>query len=50
MIRARYALGALGQPIIARDSLLLETIMLVYPVQAIEEWQQELNPKREIAQ
>lgn len=36
--------------IIARDSLVLETIMLVYPVQAIEDWQQELNPRSAISQ
>jgi hypothetical protein len=36
--------------IVARDSLVLETIMLVYPVQAIEDWQQELNPRSAISQ
>lgn len=30
----------------ARDSLALTTLMLVYPVDAVENWQQELNPNR----
>ncbi len=30
---------------IARDSLFLTTLGLVYPVEAIEHWQQELNPR-----
>lgn len=29
---------------VARDCLALTTLMLVYPVDAVEEWQQELNP------
>lgn len=29
----------------ARDSLVLTALMLVHPVQAIEDWQQELNPR-----
>ena len=29
---------------LARDSLVLTTLMLVYTVEPIEEWQQELNP------
>lgn len=28
----------------ARDSLVLSTIMLVYPLEGIEDWQQEINP------
>jgi hypothetical protein len=28
----------------ARDSLVLTTIMVVHPIEAISEWQQELNP------
>ncbi len=31
---------------LARDSLVLTTLMLVYTVESIEEWQQELNPNR----
>lgn len=30
--------------VFARDSLVLTTLMLVYPVETIETWQQELNP------
>jgi len=30
--------------LLARDSLILETIMLVYPIEAIETWQQQANP------
>ena len=32
--------------LVARDSLILETIMLVHRVEAIENWQQETNPRR----
>jgi hypothetical protein len=28
----------------ARDSLVLTTIMVVHPIEAIERWQQEINP------
>ena len=29
---------------VARDSLVLSTLMLVYPLEAVESWQQEINP------
>lgn len=32
--------------LIGRDSLALSTLMLVYPVEAVNDWQQELNPLR----
>jgi hypothetical protein len=31
---------------IARDSLVLTTIMTLHPIQAIADWQQEINPNR----
>ena len=30
--------------LIARDSLTLTTLMLIHPIEAIENWQQEINP------
>ena len=35
-----------GAASIARDSLTLTTLMVVYPIEAVDEWQQELNPNR----
>ena len=32
--------------VIARDSLALTTLMLVHPMDAIEEWQQSINPNK----
>ncbi|MBU2980944.1 DUF2585 domain-containing protein [Lentibacter algarum] len=37
----------LSAAFIARDSLALSTLMLVYPLESVENWQQELNPARE---
>ncbi|MCA2012860.1 DUF2585 domain-containing protein [Cereibacter sphaeroides] len=35
--------------VVARDSLTLTTLMLVWPVEVIDDWQQELNPHRDEA-
>jgi hypothetical protein len=32
--------------LVGRDSLVLTTLMLVYPVEAVNDWQQELNPNK----
>ncbi|MEJ6397653.1 DUF2585 family protein [Yoonia sp. 208BN28-4] len=32
--------------IFGRDSMVLSTLMLVYPIEAVNDWQQELNPLR----
>jgi hypothetical protein len=29
---------------VARDSLVLTTIMTLHPIEAISDWQQEINP------
>ena len=34
----------LSAALIARDSLTLTTLMLIHPIEAIENWQQEINP------
>lgn len=34
----------LSAAFVARDSLSLSTLMLVYPLETVENWQQELNP------
>ena len=34
---------------IARDSLMLESVMLIHRIEAIEAWQQEINPARKKA-
>lgn len=36
----------LSAAFIARDSLALSTLMLVYPIDAVDSWQQEINPNR----
>jgi len=48
-LRTRYVFGMvaaleLSAALIARDSLALSTLMLLYPVNAVEVWQQEINP------
>ena len=32
--------------VVARDSLALTTLMLVYPIEAVDDWQQAINPNR----
>ena len=49
VVIALVAALELSAAFIARDSLVLTTLMLVYPVEAVEDWQQELNPNRDIA-
>lgn len=39
----------LSAAIIARDSLILEAVMLVHRFEVIEEWQQDINPRRNSA-
>lgn len=36
--------------LVARDSLALSTLMLVYPLQSVENWQQEMNPQAGVNQ
>ena len=39
----------LSAAMIARDSLILEAVMLVHRFEVIEEWQQDINPRRNSA-
>ncbi|MBY4894105.1 DUF2585 domain-containing protein [Rhodobacteraceae bacterium N5(2021)] len=41
---ALVAVLELSAALIGRDSLTLTTLMLIHPVDAVAEWQQELNP------
>ena len=41
---ALVAVFELSAALTARDSLTLTTLMLVYPVEAVDSWQQEINP------
>jgi len=48
-MRTLHVVGAvaileLSAAFIARDSLALSTLMLIHPVDAVEAWQQEINP------
>ena len=44
LVVAVIAALELSAALIARDSLTLSTLMLVYPIEAVDSWQQELNP------
>lgn len=46
VVAAMIAVLELSAAFIARDSLALSTLMLVYPVEAVGDWQQELNPNK----
>ena len=46
---AMIAALELSAAFVARDSLVLSTLMLVYPIEAVENWQQEINPNRQDA-
>ena len=43
---ALVAMLELSAALIGRDSLVLTTLQLVYPVEAISDWQQAINPNR----
>lgn len=50
-LRTRWALAMIASfeiaaASIARDSLALTTLMLVYPLESVETWQQDINPNR----
>jgi hypothetical protein len=44
VVLAMVAALELSAAFIARDSLTLSTLMLVYPIDAVDTWQQEINP------
>ncbi len=46
VVIAMVAALELSAAFIARDSLTLSTLMLIYPLDAVENWQQEINPRR----
>ncbi len=46
VVIALVAALELSAAFIARDSLALSTLMLIYPLDAVEDWQQEINPRR----
>ena len=46
VVIAMVAALELSAAFVARDSLALSTLMLIYPVDAVEDWQQEINPNR----
>ena len=45
-VAAMIAALELSAAFVARDSLALSTLMLLYPVEAVGNWQQEINPNR----
>ncbi len=50
-MRTLHVVGAvaaleLTAAFVARDSLALTTLMLVYPIEAVDSWQQEINPNK----
>lgn len=47
MVLAGVAALELSAAFIARDSLALSTIQLIAPIDAIDDWQQAINPNRE---
>ncbi|MCO4843836.1 MAG: DUF2585 family protein [Yoonia sp.] len=46
LVFAMIAALELSAAFIARDSLALSTLMLFYPLDAVENWQQEINPNK----
>ncbi len=47
IVFAMIAALELSAGLIARDSLALSTLMLVYPMDAVGDWQQEINPRNQ---